>query len=209
MPDEPDWDVRDLAALLGEENAHDPRNYWLCPAGKHWGRFGAAGLLPWSRYQGQVHVLLSLRSSLVEDGGCWGTLGGAIDGGEPGWLAALREAHEEARIHVNAGSIDVNAGSIGSEVVGPARSSAAGVIRPTWCTLRQGGSCRTCISGAAPHGRRPCSAGSQWTRCRAWTCTRVCAARGRTSWRCCDSEPYEHGEERRRCRGHIYMTAPR
>ena len=103
--DEPDWDVRDLARLLSSEDPPDPQNYYLCPAGRHWGRFGAAGLLPWCRYQRQVYVLLSRRSSLVEQGGCWSTLGGALNGSEPDWLAALRETHEEARVHVGFANI--------------------------------------------------------------------------------------------------------
>ena len=103
--DEPDWDVRDLTRLLSEENPHDLKNYYLCPSGRHWGRFGAAGLLPWCRHRERLYVLLARRSAMVETGGCWSTLGGALNGSEPDWLAALRESHEEARIHVGFGNI--------------------------------------------------------------------------------------------------------
>jgi 8-oxo-dGTP pyrophosphatase MutT (NUDIX family) len=95
------WDTRDLAIAFEREHPHDPQNWWLCPAGRHWGRFGGAGVLPWCRLRGRVFVLLSLRSGLVEQGGVWSTLGGAMNGQEPPQVAAFRELHEETKLPVN------------------------------------------------------------------------------------------------------------
>ena len=70
---------------------------WLrCPGGRpHWGRRGAAGLLPVAVENGRPFVLLCLRSPLTDAGGLWGTAGGAIEPGEDAWGAAVREAAEE------------------------------------------------------------------------------------------------------------------
>jgi 8-oxo-dGTP diphosphatase len=69
----------------------------LCTVrGRHWGPRGAAGLLPFAVTPDGIRVLLALRSVNSHDGGTWGTLGGAIEPGEAPWLAALREASEEA-----------------------------------------------------------------------------------------------------------------
>jgi 8-oxo-dGTP diphosphatase len=103
--EEPDWgelfDVRDLAVAYGREQPDDQDNYRYCPRGRHWGADGAAGIIPWCRHRGRLYVLLSLRSGLVQDGGCWSILGGARDEGEPPWLAAIRESHEEAHVHLS------------------------------------------------------------------------------------------------------------
>ena len=66
-----------------------------CSCGRrHWGRYGAAGLLlvPASRDR----VLLQLRSAKVLDPRAWALPGGALERGESPTAAALREAHEEA-----------------------------------------------------------------------------------------------------------------
>lgn len=64
-----------------------------CAAGhRHWGRFGAAGLLVRS---GDA-VLLQHRALWSHHGGTWGILGGARDSGETAVQAAAREATEEA-----------------------------------------------------------------------------------------------------------------
>ncbi|MGI8869958.1 MAG: NUDIX domain-containing protein [Mycobacteriales bacterium] len=67
---------------------------WVdCGCGeRHWGRFGAAGLL--LRSAGG-RVLLQLRSARSDHGGTWGLPGGARDGHESVLAAALREAAEE------------------------------------------------------------------------------------------------------------------
>jgi 8-oxo-dGTP pyrophosphatase MutT (NUDIX family) len=67
---------------------------WVhCAAGhRHWGRFGAAGLL--------VHdagrVILQHRASWTHEGDSWGVPGGARHSDEDPVTAALREAGEEA-----------------------------------------------------------------------------------------------------------------
>jgi 8-oxo-dGTP diphosphatase len=59
---------------------------------KHWGIFGAAGLL--LRYRDLV--LLQHRALWSHHGGTWGLLGGARNSGETAEQAAEREAAEEA-----------------------------------------------------------------------------------------------------------------
>jgi 8-oxo-dGTP pyrophosphatase MutT (NUDIX family) len=70
-----------------------------CSCGqRHWGRFGAAGLLV-------VHhdtALLQHRALWSHEGGTWGVPGGAIDAGEAPLQAALREAAEEAAVPADA-----------------------------------------------------------------------------------------------------------
>ncbi|MGW5050274.1 NUDIX domain-containing protein [Actinokineospora sp. NPDC004072] len=60
----------------------------------HWGRFGAAGLLP--VFDG--HVLLQHRAAWTMGGGTWGTFGGARDSHEDAVAAALRETAEESTL---------------------------------------------------------------------------------------------------------------
>lgn len=69
----------------------------MCDAGhRHWGRFGAAGLLlRWEDQQGDESVLLAHRVWWSHHGGTWGIPGGARDSGETADEAALREAVEE------------------------------------------------------------------------------------------------------------------
>ncbi|WP_300016767.1 NUDIX domain-containing protein [Pseudonocardia sp.] len=67
---------------------------WVrCAQGhRHWGLFGAAGLLLWH----DDRVLLQHRALWSHHGGTWGILGGARNRGESAEQAALREAGEEA-----------------------------------------------------------------------------------------------------------------
>jgi 8-oxo-dGTP pyrophosphatase MutT (NUDIX family) len=95
---ESEWDTRELVELLSEDGS---QNWYMCPSGRHWGRFGAAGILPWCRFRGRLYVLLSRRSSMVQDGGVWSTIGGALNGQEAASWAAMRELHEETRLHIN------------------------------------------------------------------------------------------------------------
>lgn len=74
-----------------------------CPCGqRHWGHFGAAGLLlrddagPVDRY------LLQHRATWSHHGGTWGVPGGARNSGESAVAAALREAGEEAGVRADA-----------------------------------------------------------------------------------------------------------
>ncbi|MDQ1732249.1 MAG: 8-oxo-dGTP diphosphatase [Pseudonocardiales bacterium] len=65
----------------------------ICSAGhRHWGLFGAAGLLVIEGDQ----VILQHRSPWTHEGDRWGIPGGARDADETAVAAALREAREEA-----------------------------------------------------------------------------------------------------------------
>ena len=68
-------------------------NGWVrCALGhRHWGRFGAAGLL----LTDGVHVLLQHRAPWTHEGDTWALPGGARDSHEDAVAAALREAGEE------------------------------------------------------------------------------------------------------------------
>lgn len=66
---------------------------------RHWGRFGAAGLLLHTGDgTGPHRVLLQLRAGWSHQGGTWGLPGGARDSHETPEQAALREAGEETGI---------------------------------------------------------------------------------------------------------------
>ncbi|SDC26137.1 NUDIX domain-containing protein [Actinokineospora iranica] len=60
----------------------------------HWGRYGAAGLLP--VHDG--HVLLQQRAWWTPGGNTWGLFGGARDSHEDAITAALRETAEESTL---------------------------------------------------------------------------------------------------------------
>jgi 8-oxo-dGTP diphosphatase len=73
----------------------DGNGWTQCGLGhKHWGRFGAAGMLITDGAQ----VLLQHRAPWTHEGGTWAVLGGARDSHEDAVTAALREAAEEANI---------------------------------------------------------------------------------------------------------------
>ncbi|HTZ45826.1 MAG TPA: NUDIX domain-containing protein [Jatrophihabitans sp.] len=69
---------------------------WVhCAAGhRHWGRFGAAGLL--LHRPGDDQVILQHRAAWTHEGDRWGIPGGARHSDEDAVEAALREAAEEA-----------------------------------------------------------------------------------------------------------------
>lgn len=74
---------------------HDGDAFTRCELGhRHWGRFGAAGLL--LHHDGAV--LLQHRSEVSIGGGTWSLFGGAKDSGENSVAAALREAAEESTL---------------------------------------------------------------------------------------------------------------
>ncbi len=84
--------------------AHLDGDGWVrCDLGqRHWGRFGAAGLLGYARDDaGQTQVLLQHRSLWSSHGGTWGLFGGARQRDEPAVVAALREAAEESTLPVD------------------------------------------------------------------------------------------------------------
>ncbi|WP_297538885.1 NUDIX domain-containing protein [Amycolatopsis sp.] len=62
---------------------------------RHWGRYGAAGLLLSDPGRG---ILLQRRSWWVHHGGTWSLPGGAVETGETARQAATREAFEEAAV---------------------------------------------------------------------------------------------------------------
>jgi 8-oxo-dGTP pyrophosphatase MutT (NUDIX family) len=74
-------------------------NGWVrCGLGhRHWGRFGAAGLL----LTDGTRVVLQHRSEWTHEGGTWALPGGARDSHEDAVAAALREAGEEADLDPN------------------------------------------------------------------------------------------------------------
>jgi len=76
-------------------SARDGDGWIHCACGnKHWGLFGAAGLL---LLRG-THILVQHRAPWVHNGDTWGIPGGARDSHESVVEAAMREAQEEIGI---------------------------------------------------------------------------------------------------------------
>ncbi|HEY2167189.1 MAG TPA: NUDIX hydrolase [Jatrophihabitantaceae bacterium] len=73
----------------------DGNGWVICSHGhRHWGRFGAAGLL----VSDGARVVLQHRAPWTHEGGTWGLPGGARDSHEDVVTAALREAAEESAL---------------------------------------------------------------------------------------------------------------
>lgn len=78
------------------ERRGDGDGWVYCSCGqRHWGRYGAAGLLLFDEHRG---VLLQRRAAWSHYGGTWGIPGGALDSTESSRDGALREAGEEAAV---------------------------------------------------------------------------------------------------------------
>jgi 8-oxo-dGTP diphosphatase len=74
---------------------NDGNGWARCALGhRHWGRFGAAGLL----ITDGARVLLQHRAPWTHEGDTWAVPGGARDSHEQPITAALREAGEEASL---------------------------------------------------------------------------------------------------------------
>jgi 8-oxo-dGTP diphosphatase len=108
-----------------------------CAAGhRHWGLFGAAGLLLRTPADEPPAVGLQLRADRSHHGGTWGILGGAREADETAVEAALREAGEEAtvvpeRVAVEASYVDDHGGWAYTTVVATA-SATMGLAPRNW-----------------------------------------------------------------------------
>ena len=130
------------------ETHHDGDGWVECAQGhRHWGRFGAAGLLlhrPGA--DGETEVLLQHRADWSHHGGTWGLLGGARHHDETPVATALREAAEEGGLRpesarVSGLYIDDHGGwsysSVVAAEVGDAepRPTSAETVEVTWWPL--------------------------------------------------------------------------
>lgn len=87
---EPTEDVwRKLDSMMG---------FRACEQGRrHWGTYGAAGIIPYTVYKSEVWLLFGKRSGMVHNSGTWGGFGGALHKDEDTWAGAVRELTEEIR----------------------------------------------------------------------------------------------------------------
>jgi 8-oxo-dGTP diphosphatase len=121
------------------EHRGDGDGWVVCQQGhRHWGLFGAAGLLLTRRGGGpsDLEVLLQHRATWSHHGGTWGLLGGARHSSESPVTAALREAAEEGglggeTVHVHGRYDDDHGGwSYVTVVASTGRTTAATPTSP-------------------------------------------------------------------------------
>ena len=145
-----------------------------CPAGRHWGPRGAAGILPFTVRHGRAWVLLSRRSPHVQHGGTWSCSGGAADEGETPWQVAVREASEEIS------GIDVNPAGIAGEHVWECPAQCGWSYTTFLVAVPLRAARRLAAWPLAPMpGRQTNWRGCRRARCTRGTCTRRSPARGR------------------------------
>jgi 8-oxo-dGTP diphosphatase len=91
-----------VAVVSRPDHRGDGDGWTRCEQGhRHWGLFGASGLLLQRPAGDSVQVLLQHRAEWSHHGGTWGLLGGARESSETAVQAALREAAEEGGVDVD------------------------------------------------------------------------------------------------------------
>ena len=91
----------------GRPHRHAGDAWVECPCGRrHWGTFGAAGLLLHRDVAGTRQIVLQHRALWSDHGGTWGLPGGALAPGESAEQGAVREAVEEAGIDAEHLAVD-------------------------------------------------------------------------------------------------------
>jgi 8-oxo-dGTP diphosphatase len=91
-----------VAGVSRPDHRGDGDGWTRCEQGhRHWGLFGASGLLLQRPAGDSVEVLLQHRAEWSHHGGTWGLLGGARESSETAVQAALREAAEEGGVDVD------------------------------------------------------------------------------------------------------------
>lgn len=121
----------------------DGDGWTRCAQGhRHWGRYGAAGLLLRHRdADGGLSVLLQQRVAWSHEGGTWAVPGGARDSTESDLVCALREAGEEvgveaAGVPVAGAWVDDHGGWRYTTIVADAPSLLAARVRSETAAVR-------------------------------------------------------------------------
>ncbi|MFB2582923.1 NUDIX domain-containing protein [Herbiconiux sp. P15] len=90
-----------MTVVPPHQHPRDSGDAWVegPDGGRHWGRYGAAGLLV---HDAEAGILLQHRAEWSHFGGTWGLPGGARHEGESAIDGAIREAGEEAGVPIDA-----------------------------------------------------------------------------------------------------------